>query len=351
LLQSEFEQAESAYLKASPPEVDLAIRNAADILFTTRTQAFREALLGCALARVIDPDIDITLPYASHGSNAFNGRTLDEQVVNPFLVSKQLPCSKGPYLAVFRRSVRFTRETREGIRDKVGYDAFLQCLDALKQAEGDQARNLLRYLLYRFVELRESSSVHVVALERMSLLQIAQVVENLLSRPSGGMLPVLVAVALLNTITRVYRLAWRIEWQPINVADRVSGVGGDITVWDGERIYLVIEVTEREVDRDRVEATLRNKISPLGLQDYLFAFTSVEPQKDAKSLAQMLFAQGHEVGFIRVNDWVYYNIATAGSHGRQVFLQEVTRLLNGAPAAVKMVWNDAVQQLFSTSTP
>jgi len=249
LLQSEFEQAESAYLQASPPVVDPLLREAADILFTTRTQAFREALLGCALARVIAPDIDITLPYASHGSNAFNGRTLDEQVVNPFLVSRQIPCSRGPYLAVFRRSVRFTREMREGLRDKRGYDAFLRYIDALKQADPNHSRIILRYLLYRCVELRESSRVPVVALERMSLEQIAQIVANLLSRPSGGVLPVLIAVALVNTIKRVYRLAWRIEWQPSHVADRASGVGGDITVWDGEQIYLVIEVTEREVDR------------------------------------------------------------------------------------------------------
>jgi hypothetical protein len=130
-----------------------------------------------------------------------------------------------------------------------------------------------------------------------------------------------------------------------------SGVGGDITVWDGEQIYLVIEVTEREVDRGRVEATLRDKISQLGLRDYLFAFTNVEPQKDAKSLAEMLFAQGHEVGFIRVHDWVYYNLATVGNEGRKVFLEEFTELLEGAPAAIKMAWNDAVQQLFNTSSP
>ncbi len=351
LLQHEFDMAERAYLSASPLNVDPILRDAADILFTTRTQAFREALLGCALARVIDSRIDITLPYAGHGSNAFSGRTLDEQVVNPFLVSRQVPCSKGPYLAVFRRSVRFVHETREGLRDKTGYDAFLRYIEVLKQADPDQARILLRYLLYRFVELRESSRVPVVALERMSLEQIAQVVANLLSRPSGGVLPVLITVALLRAMKRVYRLAWDIKWQPINVADRTSGVGGDVTVWDGEQIYLVIEVTEREVDRGRVETTLRDKISQLGLRDYLFAFTNVEPQKDAKLLAEMLFAQGHEVGFIRVQDWVYYNLATAGNEGRKVFLKEFTELLNGAPAAIKMAWNDAVQQLFSKTIP
>jgi len=351
LLQSEFEIAERAYLSASPLNVDPILRDAADTLFTTRTQAFREALLGCALARVIDSRIDITLPYAGHGSNAFSGRTLDEQVVNPFLVSRQVPCSKGPYLAVFRRSVRFVHETREGLRDKMGYDAFLRFIEALRQADPNQAKHILRYLLYRFVELRERSTVQVVVLERMSLQQIAQVVEHLLSRPSGGRLPVLIVVALLNTIGRAYRLPWRVEWQPINVADGVSGVGGDVTVWDDEQIYLVIEVTERAVDRGRVEATLRNKISPLGLRDYLFAFTNVEPQKDARLLAEMLFAQGHEVGFIRVHDWVYHNLATAGNEGRKVFLKELTELLNGAPAAIKIAWNDAVQQLFSTTIP
>lgn len=83
-------------------------------MFDSNTQSIREALLGCALARLQDQSVDITLPYRNHGANAFNGRTLDEQVVNPFLKGAGSIIKRGLYLASFRRSVKF--ETATGTR-------------------------------------------------------------------------------------------------------------------------------------------------------------------------------------------------------------------------------------------
>jgi len=48
-------------------------------------------LIGCALARLHDDEIDITKPYMNQGDDAFNGRTLDERVVNPFLQENEIP--------------------------------------------------------------------------------------------------------------------------------------------------------------------------------------------------------------------------------------------------------------------
>jgi hypothetical protein len=70
-----------------------------------------------------------------------------------------IPCSKGPYLASFRRSVKFVPETAGGLRDKSGYDALLIFIDALEKAKAAEARLLMRHLLYRFVVLRNVSRV------------------------------------------------------------------------------------------------------------------------------------------------------------------------------------------------
>ncbi|MDW8290569.1 MAG: restriction endonuclease, SacI family [Armatimonadota bacterium] len=348
LLTEQFEQAEQDYLRGVPPPVSEGARESADTLFRTKVQSYREALLGCAIARALDPQIDISSPYTEQGDNAFSGRTLDEQVVNPFLVSKRIPCSKGPYLAVFRRKVRFVPETAKGLRDKKGYEAFLAYIQELKQADEQNALNLLRYLLYRFVELREQTAIQLVRLPRISLGQVKQLTEALLSRRSGGLLPVLLTVALLEAVSRTYQLGWKIEWQGINVSDRASGVGGDITVREGERIIMAIEVTERVIDPSRVEATFQSKISPLGIHDYLFAFTEAYPTPEAHRIAYVLFAQGHEVGFVRVSDWIYHNLATAGAKGRGAFLESLVGLFEQAPAAVKTLWNESVQQLLQT---
>jgi hypothetical protein len=128
LLSTTFAQAESDLLRGAPPEVDPPIAERIEALFASRTQAYREALLGCILARVEDRRIDIRLPYVGQGERAFNGRTLDEKVVNPFLKDKQIPSSRGPYLGVFRRNVRFDQATRRGLRDTPAYDALLAVL-------------------------------------------------------------------------------------------------------------------------------------------------------------------------------------------------------------------------------
>lgn len=345
VLNEHFEQAEQDYLNAITPVVSERIQRSADVLFETKVQSYREALLGCAIARIVDPQIDLSLPYAEQGENAFSGRSLDEQVVNPFLVLKEIPCSKGPYLAVFRRNVRFIPETAVGLKDKKGYQAFLAYLEELKRADGQHASNLLRYLLYRFVELREKSTVQLVRLPRISVEQVRRLAEALLSRKSGGRLPLLLSVAMLRAISNTYQLGWKIEWQDINVPDRASGAGGDITVWEGGRIRMAIEVTERTIDQTRVEATFQSKLSPLSIHEYLFAFAGSEPAEEAYRTAYVLFAQGHEVGFVGVSDWIYYNLATAGAKGREAFLEEVAKLLEKAPATVKMSWNEVVRQL------
>lgn|SRR5579864_800404 len=46
-------------------------------LFTSNTQAYREVLLGCLLARLQDKSIDIRLPYVNQGAAAYNARDLE----------------------------------------------------------------------------------------------------------------------------------------------------------------------------------------------------------------------------------------------------------------------------------
>jgi len=201
---------------------------------------------------MLDRSINIRFPYMNQGPDAFNGRTLDERVVNPFLQDRMIPCSKGPYLASFRRSVRFIPATAGGLRDKDGYNAFLEYITALEAANEAKARTLVLYLLYRFVVLRDAANISLSRISRFSLEQYQALMGRLLQVQSGGIIPVLLSVAMLHTIQRCYELQWEIAWQGINVADKASGVGGDITVTQDGDIILAIEVTERPIEKARV---------------------------------------------------------------------------------------------------
>lgn len=342
LLVKEFTRAEIEYSQSTPPQISQKAQEAAKVLFNTSVQSYREALLGCAVAKVINPDIDIRSPYAKQGPRAFSGRSLDEKVINPFLTERRVPCSRGPYLASFRRSIRFVEETVAGLRDKEAYKAFLAYLEGLEQADPNEAKDLLRYLLYCFVELREQSNISLIKLQRISLDQYRKLIDKLLSQPSGGLFPVLLVVALLKTVAEVYHLDWEVKWQGINVADRTQGASGDVTVIERDQVRIAFEVTERQIDKARVEAIFQSKISPFGIKDYLFVFTETKPVPEAQVLAKQLFAQGHEVGFVQVRDWILYNLATAGIQGRETFLKTLLQLLEQAPATIKVLWNDQV---------
>lgn len=315
----------------------------------SRTQAYREVLIGCCLARLLDPTIDVRRPYANQGDSAYNGRTLDEKVVNPFLQHHEIPSSRAPFLSVFRRSVTFTADTAAGLRDRSGYDAMLAFLDRLSTAPEPAARTLLRDLLLGFLLLREQSDVTLLRPQRLSLEQYRRLIGALVQVPSGGRIPVLLAVAMFQTLRQSFGLHWTIEWQGINVADRASDVAGDITVTSGPEIVLAVEVTERPVDRARVEATFRSKILPRRVADYMFLHAAALPDEDARRLTERYFAQGHDIVFLDLRDWAFQGLATVGSSGRMRFLAELLELFaqRDVPTSAKLAWNEQVRCLLA----
>lgn len=350
LLDEVFALAEDDLLKDVQPTLSEPVRLACDVLFRSRTQAYREVLLGCVIARIQEKSINIRQPYVEQGPNAFSGRTLDERVINPFLREKQIPSSGGPYLSVFRRSVQFDTSIRGGLRDKSSYDAFLTVIAYLQLLEQDpKLIEFLRYLLYKFAELREKASIPLSKLQRISLPQYAELLSGLLAVPSGGRFPVLLAIATFLTIKEFFGLDWNITWQGINVADAASGAGGDISIRSAEKTLMAAEVTERPIDKSRVIATFNTKIAPIGIEDYLFLVKLSKVEEDAKEQAHRYFAQGHEVNFLEIKDWILMSLATMGKKGRTIFNKTLVDLLEApdTPRTLKVAWNGQVARIVS----
>lgn len=340
-----FEQAEGALLSQAACPILPEIHGAIDLVFSSNTQAFREALLDCLLARISDRTIDIRKPYVSQGENAFNGRTLDEQVVNPALKERQIPSSMGPFLSVFRRSVEFTVATRDGVRDKADYDAFLKILSFIETCQNDDELRYVAYIVaYRFLVLREKADVPLTRIQRISLDQVSLLVSRLLSTQSGGRFPMYVIVAVLQVTDERLSLGWDIQWEGINVADSASGLAGDIVVSSGQVNFLVAEVTERQVDQNRVIATFNNKIGPEQIENYIFFVRSDDQPEDAVAQMKRYFAQGHDLNFVVVEDWARAVLATVGIAGRSLFMQKMADLLASpdTPQALKVAWNEEV---------
>ncbi len=351
LLAAGFERAERHLIDGTVPEAAASIVANCEVIFQSSTQAYREALLGCTIARIQDRDINIRLPYVNQGADAFNGRTLDTVVINPFLQDKRVPVTRGAYLSVFRRSVRFETGTRDGLRDKEGFDSFLEVIAYLQAtAEGETLAGILDYLLYRFARLREAANVPVTRLQRISLEQYDRLISGLLSTPSGGRFPMLLAISAFQAIKEFFDLDWDIAWQGINVADTASGVGGDITVVKDGQVIMAVEVTERAVDRSRVVATFNAKIAPSGIEDYLFFVRSSDIDPAAQQQARQYFAQGHEVNFVEIKAWILALLATIGRQGRDGFNRSLVELLESPdiPGTMKVAWNEQIVSAIET---
>jgi len=349
LLKEGFSIAESHLLNGSSPQFDQSLIEHFNRIFSSNTQAYREVLLGCVVVRILDKSVDVHLPYVSHGPKAFNARDLDEKVINPFLQSKQIPSSKGPYLSTFRRQVKFEPSTRDGLRDKPGYDSLLSLINYLADlVDEEKFRDYLIYLLLRFAQLREASIVPLTRIQRFSLDQYTELFSSLLSKPSGGLYPVILAICMFETIKQFFDLDWEIKRQGINVADAASGAGGDITILDQGKVLLAVEVTGRLVDRSRLITTFNTKIAPAAIEDYLFLVGQTEPSEDARNQAARYFSQGHEINFAQVCDWLIMLLATLGKSGRDLYNANLLRILAepDIPQVVKVAWNESVGGLF-----
>lgn len=350
LLSELFLESENAFQTRTPPAVAPALEKSLQVLFTSGTQAYRETLLGSVIARLQDKSIDLRLPYKKQGRGAYNARDLDQRSVNPFLKAKQIPSTKGPFLSVFRRGVKFTHATRKGVRDTGGYGSFLSLIDYLRVNDDDDLlRTLLKSLLYRFIELRETSKIEVAKVQRLSMSQYPPLIDGLMGIKSGGRFPVFLVVATLRAVNESFSLDWKIQYQGINVADAAHDEPGDITIVRNGKIFIAAEVTERIVDKARVVSTFTGKIAPAGVQDYIFfvRFRASGPDPDALRQAEQYFAQGHEVSFVDIKNWVLQTLNTIGREGRLVFNAEMASLLddNDVPRRMKVGWNEQIQKL------
>jgi hypothetical protein len=160
------------------------------------------------------------------------------------------------------------------------------------------------------------------------------------------------AAATFQTIKQTFNLPWEINWQGINVADRAAGVGGDITILRGSELIMAVEVTEREIDRNRVIATFAAKIAPANIRDYIFLFSDVEPAGEAKEAARIFFAQGYDLNFMPVKEWIHFILGTLGPAARESFAVNLLELLqdNRVPAALRVTWNEQIATILSPST-
>ncbi len=331
--------AEAGYRNNAEIDISAAIKHGIDRLFTSTTQAYREALVGCLVARCLDQQINIRHPATETSHDAFSGRSLADNVITPFFQDHAIPVSKSPYLSSLRGGARFEPGGEPRIqRDQDGFDALVSVVSRLAEASEADARLHLTYLLQRFVVLREEAKIELQRIAKPNLRQLERLISGLLAAKSGGRLPALVATAMFQTMSECHGLKWNVVFQGINVADAASGAVGDIAISRDGEVILAVEVTERTIDKGRVTAVFEHKVTPNGLDDYLF-ITTKPPDAAAITTAYQYTAVGHEMNFVQLDAWALNNLASIGPRCRSIFQAKMLDLLDVQNADLKIIWN------------
>jgi hypothetical protein len=86
------------------------------------------------------------------------------------------------------------------------------------------------------------------------------------------------------------------------------------------------------------------------LTDYVFFHGEVGPAPEAVALARRYFAQGHDISFLPVKQWLLDGLATVGNRWRLRFAQHVLESLRGKdiPAGMKLAWNETVREILGS---
>jgi hypothetical protein len=101
------------------------------------------------------------------------------------------------------------------------------------------------------------------------------------------------------------------------------------------------------VDAARVRATFAVKIAPSGLTEFVFGIHSQRLDPEASQLVERYFAQGYDVNFVDIQEWLFNNLGAVGVRGRQLFQEGIRHPLGGVgiPKALKQFWSEKIGKL------
>lgn len=253
-------------------------------------RAVARLVLACALAKAVDPQVDIRKPYTEiAGSGTYSGRTFDERYVTEFILQHALPCN--PTTAFLTPALRNINRpltldiVLEG-RPRELYQAAQQLFDWV---ESDQLEamtlltEMIRILLMVRDENRSRMESYLAGLKAtraelpLSVEDIVQIISHHLSAKGASRLPVLVIAAIYDVIERF--LGERaLDLTAHNAADRQTGAIGDlqIALKDDEGIVTAFEMKLKQVTINDVELALQ-KIGQAGVRPSNYVFVTTHP--------------------------------------------------------------------------
>ena len=333
---------------------DAAIDDAIHELITCRVVSIRYALLTQLLGKAVDKNrgalsIQRGEATTAEASGRWDARSFCSANVVPWVSEsgQVLGTSPDPYVNNPLRRARLD-SGHEPVRDHALWDSLVDLLTEV-QERGEPAftesrlRACLVSLALRYREL----AVEFEVPQRISLEATARLVADFLSEPSGGERPQIVTAALMRTIGWRLGVFDSVVRQGINEADAANSSPGDIICYSQGIPVLAVEVKDRIVELQDVEAAIgkarRNNITGI-------LFATVAPPGDEAAITDRMereFALGINVYRLSIDVLLQATLSIAGEASRVQFLILAGEELNDrvTQPAHKLAWQRLLQNL------
>lgn len=252
-----------------------------DELVNSTVVSVRYALITQLLGKIAAPARDLRIIQSSAGGpGAWDARSFSTAVVVPWVADNQnvIGSSSEPYVSKPLRRERLELNMHN-VRSRAAWNKLVHLLDQLEHEGEETVRVTFQRVLKSLVRRLATQSFAYAIPQRISLGRLQTIIDKFLSEPSGGLRPLAVTAALIQTASDAYSIFSKFECQGINESDSASDVPGDIVCYDTghpPRISLCVEVKDQSLTLTHVKASsLKAKRTDLGLESLLFVVPSV----------------------------------------------------------------------------
>lgn len=270
ILRSSFERVSSRLDTPVVTAPDIADRIEA-VCRNVINRACARVLLACSLAKSYNPSLDIRKPYTEIGtSDAYAGRSYDQDYVQPFIMQHHLPCNPtNAWLtpALRNRNMTLTPDVNLVGRPPEIYKATLQLLTDVYEGR-ISAEDLLAETIRRLIKIRDEKLLRMTTwfaelqsstgTMPLSSEDIVTLIEQHLKSPNSSRLPVLVVAAAYEA-AKEFLGEKALPLQGHNAADKQTHSLGDVQIAlvGDDDVVTVYEMKAKKVTQIDIDIALQ----------------------------------------------------------------------------------------------
>lgn len=317
---------------------------------TSKTKTYHYVLPTQILCKVVDPSLDAhSLQVAYGGSGAFDARTIAHNVIVPFDQENYnvLGGSSEPYVNNPLRYPGISPQYREQQKNKTDWDKLVHILDLVQKAQSeDFIKKIFDQLLFELYKLLADVEVIYPTPNRVSLPETYQLIENYLSKKSGGDRIEAVCTALFQTIGTRFKIFDEVKREKVNAADASSGMVADIECRLGGKVILLVEVKDRSLTLTQLDAKLDLARSQK-ISEILFIAEQDQEIEAAESRITSEFKSGQNIYVSNFFDFSLGILILFGEQGRVEFLDRIGQELDRVNSAIihRRAWANMLKQV------